>query len=120
MRLLPLVILGVLFVVEMYGALTDYRAQATSERRAPGLLDFDAALLELGTALDRIEMYIDKGPYAVGSQLTNADCALVPMLFFVTRLPAMLGTGDSLEGRTKIASWWQGIAKDPHASRVMG
>ncbi len=77
-------------------------------------------LAELSTALDTLEKFLGKGPYAVGSALTLADCALAPLLFFTTRIYGMLGGGDPLDGRPKLGTLHETLQKDPHVARVYG
>lgn len=59
--------------------------------------------------------------YALGNGLTTADCALVPLLFFAARAarmhPALFPGGDPFDPR--LAAYWQGIARDPIAARVL-
>lgn len=61
--------------------------------------------------------------YAVGSRLTTADCALVPLLFFAARAArmhaALFAGGDPFAPHPRLAAYWQSIARDPVAARVI-
>lgn len=68
----------------------------------------DAKLVEekLGETqlrFDQLERLVDGAPFAIGDALGLADCALAPFLFFATRLLPMLGAGDPLAARPKLA-----------------
>ncbi|MFQ5700198.1 MAG: glutathione S-transferase family protein [Myxococcota bacterium] len=81
--------------------------------------EVDARLGELGQGLDVIERHLDDSGYAVGDSLSIADCALVPALFFITRMvPATFGL-DPLQGRAKASGWWERVQSNEHAQRVI-
>ena len=72
-----------------------------------------AALVDqIDRALAWIDHYLDGGGYAVGDRLTRADCALVPLLFFVDRC-------RPLQPHARLAAYWQRILRDPIARRVV-
>lgn len=64
----------------------------------------DEAKADLAAALDNLEHYIEPGTHAVGDDWTAADCALIPMVFYLTRLGAMFGF-DPFDGRPKLTGW---------------
>jgi glutathione S-transferase len=74
---------------------------------------------EVTRSFDLLERFVGKGPFAVGESLSLADCALVPLLFFATRILPMLGAPSPVEGRPRIAAWWEAIQKEPAPSKVL-
>ena len=94
------------------------RAEAASLDALRGAVD---------RALGHIARHLGGGThaaaYAVGDALTTADCALVPMLFFVARAARMQAAlfpgGDPFARHPRLAAYWRGIARDPVAARVL-
>lgn len=81
----------------------------------------DAALTDMTRALAGASHFLGAGPYASGSALSLADCALAPALFFVTALLPAFGKTDPLGAHnTKLQAYWTHIQADPHAARVIG
>jgi glutathione S-transferase len=74
---------------------------------------------EVNRSFDLLERFLGKGPFAVGGSLSLADCTLVPLLFFATRILPMLGAPSPVEGRPRIAAWWEAIQKESAPSRVL-
>jgi glutathione S-transferase len=74
---------------------------------------------EIATSLDYLEEYIGRDGYAVGTSLTQADGALIPILLLVAEwLPIFRGP-DLLAERPRLRAYWQAIAKDPIAARLV-
>lgn len=63
-------------------------------------------------ALAWIDHYLEDGSHAVGNGLSRADCALVPLLFFVERC-------RSLQPHARLSSYWRRVVRDPVAGRVV-
>ena len=80
----------------------------------------DEKYVDLCRALDHIEGFIGRDEYAVGSSLTLADCGLVPMAFFISRLMPLLGKADPFESRPGLSGWWARIQKQEAPARVIG
>jgi len=77
------------------------------------------AFTELKTALGWLDHYLDGSGHAVGSKLSLADCALVPILFFVRRIPGFFGkSGCLLDPHPKATAYWQGIFDEPAVNKV--
>ncbi len=74
-------------------------------------------------ALGHIARHLAGGTHALGDRLTTADCALVPLLFFVARSArmdaALFGGGDPFARHPRLAAYWQSIVRDPSAARVI-
>lgn len=75
---------------------------------------------ELRLRFDQLETLCVAGPFAAGPELTLADCALAPFLFFATRLLPMLGGTSPVEGRPKLARLHEATTKHPAVARVIG
>ena len=67
-----------------------------------------AKIEELSKALDALEQQADpKGPYLVGQELTYADAACFPTLFFLYyMLPRFFGWPGIFRGRPRLEAWW--------------
>jgi glutathione S-transferase len=88
-----------------------------AEPKNPKLVEEKTA--EVRTRLDQLEGKI-AGPYAIGSQFTLADCALVPTFFFINIMLPMLGSPGPFEGRPKLAAWWAKCQERPTVQKVLG
>lgn len=80
----------------------------------------DRALGEVRSALGYLEHYIGTEGYAVGRSLTQADGALVPQLLLAFDwAPKLFGRTSPIGELPKLAAYWNAIAKDPIAARVL-
>jgi glutathione S-transferase len=77
-----------------------------------------ARIEELRPRYDQLAGFMGPGPYAVGAELTLADCALFPLFFFATRLHPMLGDKDPTAERAPLSRWWQAVRKNDAILRV--
>jgi glutathione S-transferase len=78
------------------------------------------ALDEIAVALGYIEEFIGEEGYAVGRSLTQADGALIPMLLLVAEwLPIFRGPEPLLDAVPKTRKYWEAIASDPIAERLI-
>jgi len=77
-------------------------------------------LAAVTAALGLIDHHLGGGAHAVGDTLSTADCALVPLLFFVARSAPLFPGASPFAPYAKLAAYWQGIARDPVAARVIG
>lgn len=75
-------------------------------------------LQDLDAGFDRIESFLGEGPYAVSSELTLADCALMPVFFFAVRVVPALGGENPLEKRPKLQAWWDRVREHEAVARV--
>jgi len=79
----------------------------------------DVAFNELETALGWLNHYLDGSGHAVGTKLSLADCALMPILFFVRRIPDLFGrSGCLLDSQPNATGYWRGIFAEPVVERV--
>jgi glutathione S-transferase len=72
----------------------------------------------IGTRLDQLESMLSSGPYALGSELTLADCALAPTFFFANGLLPMMGGKPFTDGHPRIAAWWGKVQERPSVKKV--
>jgi glutathione S-transferase len=78
------------------------------------------ALDEVKKGLTYVEAYIGSHGYAVGSSLTQADGALIPLLVLAFEWAPVLFDAASPESELpKISAYWQAIAHDEIASRLI-
>jgi len=90
--------------------------------RNQAIVDEQSALLTTNFAM--LERYLtsagyDGGGYAVGEQLSLADCALVPALFVAVSVLPAFGMAEPLAATPTVARYWQAIQKDEHCGRVL-
>jgi glutathione S-transferase len=78
-----------------------------------------AAMTDLGGALDHIERFIAPDGWSASESFSLADCALVPMLFVLTNLLPAFGRIDPLESHPKTAAYWRRVQDDPVVARVL-
>jgi len=78
----------------------------------------DRLLDELCKGLTWLDFYLDGSAYAVGDRLTLADCALMPILFFVEEVSPMWGRKDLLDDVAKVAAYYEATQADPAVARV--
>ncbi len=70
--------------------------------------------------LDQLEKMLGDGGFAAGSEFTLADCALAPTMFFATNLLPAFGAKPALEGRPKLAAWWNKVQMRPAVKKGLG
>ena len=74
---------------------------------------------ELETALGWLSHYLDGSGHAAFGRLTLADCALVPILFFVRRIPEFFGRRNCLlDNHPKAIAYWRGVFDEPVVHRI--
>ncbi len=76
-------------------------------------------LAEINTRLDQLDKMLSDGAFAAGQDFTFADGALAPTMFFFTSLLPMLGSKPALEGRPKLARWWNSVQARPSVKKVL-
>jgi glutathione S-transferase len=91
--------------------------QTRVERRDAGVVD--AAMTEVGEALDCIEHYIAPDGWSACQGFSLADCALAPLLFVLARLAPAFDLTDPLAPHPKTAAYWQRVQGDPVVAKVL-
>ncbi len=77
-------------------------------------------MVAVNRGLAALERTIDSDGYAVGDDLTLADCALAPALFYVTEYSdSYLGVGDALSNYPKLTAYWQTIRGNQYVARAL-
>jgi glutathione S-transferase len=77
-------------------------------------------LTELNGRLDQLEKMLADSGFAAGAEFTLADCAIAPTMFFAVNLLGMFGAKPPLEGRSKLAAWWNHVQTRPSVKKVLG
>ncbi|MGE4336671.1 MAG: glutathione S-transferase family protein [Pigmentiphaga sp.] len=83
---------------------------------------FGRTIPPVKNALILIDRYLGEGSYAVGARLSTADCALVPLLFFVERCAALFKRFDHstpFGDLPRLERYWRAVAEDPHAAYIL-
>ncbi len=102
-----------LYVLPLFDPLADQLDPSTRNETA-----LNDLVNELFNRLDQLEILLRGAPFAVGEELSLADCTLVPAFFFITRFAPPLGR-DPFDGRPKLDAWWRAIQRHPAVSRVL-
>ncbi|HEX2590384.1 MAG TPA: glutathione S-transferase family protein [Rhizomicrobium sp.] len=94
---------------------------ASGQRRKDWNIErIDRALSEVKKSLEYVEAYIGSHGYAVGTSLTQADGAVIPLLVLAFEWAPVLFDRTSTEGDLpKLSAYWKAIAHDPIASRLI-
>lgn len=66
-----------------------------------------------------LEEHLGEGEFAVGDQLTRADCTLVPALWMCQFTVPRLDVPNPIESTTKVAAYWEKIQKHELAVRII-
>ena len=74
-------------------------------------------LPEVGTRLGQLEGLL-VGPWAAGPAFTLADCTLAPTMLWITLVLPMLGAAPPLDGRPRLAAWWERVQERPSVQAV--
>jgi glutathione S-transferase len=67
----------------------------------------------LHKALSDLQHFMGDGPYAIGSKLSHADCAVLPTLLMMQGIVAGFGVTNLYDGLPKLARWAQQMQSDP-------
>ena len=95
---------------------------ALSQMRAvepnQGIVDLLSAQVLRGVTA--LEEHLSLEGYAMGgSELTRADCSLVPALYMCDRTLPRLGVKNPIVGLPKTEAYWERIQQNEHAARVI-
>jgi glutathione S-transferase len=80
--------------------------------------DVDAALDAYRKGMQHIEHFMGGGTYAVGDQLTIADCVMYPSFCLTAAIVPAFGIANQFDGLPKLTLWWQTMQAHPVASAV--
>jgi len=79
----------------------------------------DAVVRELRKGLSDLEHFLTGDRFAAGGIMTQADCALVPMIFYVDLGLPLLGQEGEIARHPKLAGWWARIRAEPVVAEVV-
>jgi glutathione S-transferase len=98
-------------------ALKLYRFVAPGVNREDEILA--RAFADMEKFLSLIAAHLDGGKYAVGAQLSLADCALMPPFCQAKIICPILKLGDPIAANETISAYYDATRKDPHVARVL-
>ena len=96
-------------VVDLYlmGAYIPLIPQRRAEKPDEELIAKQMAAFTDG--LDVLEQILSPDPFALGSTLGHADCALAPAYDYLSLMMPHFGLDDMAAGRPKLGAWWHFI-----------
>lgn len=106
-----------LYLAEPLRALFEEAKLAT-----PGPAALAATVPRIRAALELLDRHIGAGIYAVGARLSSADCALVPLLYFVARCEPLARHHDGVgvfDAVTRVRRYFARIGADPIAVHAL-
>jgi glutathione S-transferase len=77
------------------------------------------ALEEVNKALAHLEKFMSGKKHAAGNKFTLADCAVTPILFFITKLTGVLGVKAILKPYKNLAKYWKTREKDAISAKAI-
>lgn len=77
------------------------------------------ALAEVNKALAILETFMTGKKHAAGNKFTVADCAITPILFFITKLTGVLGVKTILKPYKNLAKYWKSREKDAVSAKAI-
>lgn len=80
----------------------------------------DLLIGQVNRGMGALEKHFTDSAFAVGSELTRADCSLVPALFLCEHTVPRLDVENPILGTEKVAAYWQRIQTNEHAAKVLG
>lgn len=101
----------------VFGVFTPLFANLGRKNRDQAVVD--ATLAEVAAGLDYVESFLSDEKFAAGSHISAADCALIPVLFYVMRFLPMVGVTEPLGARTKLQTYWDRMQKEPIATEAL-
>ncbi len=79
----------------------------------------DLLMGQVKRGMGALELHIGTGNFAVGDNLTRADCTLVPALFMCEKTVPRLDVENPILGTDKVAAYWEKIQKNEHAAKIL-
>jgi glutathione S-transferase len=79
----------------------------------------DLLMGQVKRGMGALESHIGTGDFAVGDNLTRADCTLVPALFMCEKTVPRLDVENPILATNKVAAYWDKIQKNEFAAKVM-
>ena len=91
--------------------------QVQKETRNQGVVDLLMGQVKRG--MKALEAHIDSDGFAASTQLSRADCTLVPALFMCENTVPRLDVPSPIKAGTAVADYWHRIQTNEHAARVI-
>lgn len=79
----------------------------------------DLFVAQVTRGMGALERHIRSGDFAIGNEMTIADCTLVPALWMCQNTVPMLDAPNPLDTTTKVAAYWEKIQKNEIAAKVL-
>jgi glutathione S-transferase len=79
---------------------------------APDPAKLEPAIAGLDEELGRLDLVLTDATYAVSDRISTADCALVPLAFYLSLFSQVFGR-DLFAGHEKFAAYWSRVKDDP-------
>lgn len=77
------------------------------------------ALADVNKALGNLELYMTGKKHAAGNKFSVADCAVTPILFFITKLTGVLGVKAVLKPYKNLSKYWKSREKDAISAKAI-
>ncbi len=78
-----------------------------------------ASFANIDDGLRYLEAQLRPGPWAVGADISTADCALVPVLFFVEMLGGVYGVANIFGAHDKVSTYWAAAKAQPLSVKIL-
>ena len=92
-------------------------SQMNPETRSDAVLDLLLGQVKRGVGA--LEQHLGDGPFAVGDQLTRADCTLVPALWMCVNTIPGFGVDSPVIAGSRVADYWTRIQSNTHAAKII-
>lgn len=79
----------------------------------------DLLMGQVKRGMGALEKHIGSGEFAIGAQLSRADCTLVPALFLCESTVPRFDVENPILATEKVAAYWARIQSNPFAARVL-
>ncbi len=79
----------------------------------------DLLIGQVNRGMGALERHIGSGDFAVGDQLSRADCTLVPALWLCENTVPRLDVDNPILATDKVAAYWQKIQHNEFATRIL-
>jgi glutathione S-transferase len=79
----------------------------------------DLFVAQITRGMGALEKHMGTGKFAVGNNMTIADCTLVPALWLCQNTVPNLDVPDPMKATTRVAAYWTKIRENEIAARVL-
>jgi glutathione S-transferase len=78
-----------------------------------------AAIAEVNKALAHLEKYASGKKHIAGNKFSVADCAVTPILYFISKLTGVLGVKAVFKPYKNLSKYWKSREKDPISAKAI-